>query len=481
MKGKCKIEIFDKNGLLKKKVEKDNIITNALDEIINPPFPNYFECNNSIKILPHRTYSPIATNLLGGILLFNSHRTEDVTHIMPDSDFNSYIGSAGSSFTGVTNKVKGSLNVNESGVIENGYKYVWDFGTTVPEFTFNSLSLTSTNGGNVGLDFDLDNDTGTKGEIIGKYNQKLDGTSNNPMAIADNSSFSNLYMSSVSKNGRLVYMSDDFKVAIFGTVANNTYTLTKYNFIDSIRINDDFDANSNDISSYPNWEKELIYTITPTSATLNTDLTQLFWEDNYIVSVASSWNSTTKILIIHFVKIDVDTMTIVEEKSMQFNTLTTFGGFNSYILCDNKLFINDSSNKIVYIINLDTEEIEDTMSYTQRNSSYALYLVKFTNDLIGLYQGSTSSMYIYFFDLINSKMYVNKLSGKSTSNWNSHSFRNVKRLGNSPIFTSVSSKSDSDAINFNIFECFLASILNVEEIHKGADETLKITYTITNS
>lgn len=474
MKGKVKIELFDKDGLLKEKIEKENLITDGIDSIINVPFEDFFECYNSTKINTHRIYSPIVNNLVGGVFLFNSHRTADKTHILPTAeDLSSYVGSAGGTFTGTTSKIKGNLNLNESGEVENGYKYVWDFVTG--SFNLASLSLTSRNGGNMGLDFDLDNDTSI-GEIFGKYGVALNGNSNNSVSVGDSSRYTNIPKIKASTDGKVCYVSDDFKTMVLGTYSNNTYTLTKYNFVDSMRVNDNFNTTTESIADYSNWEKELIYTITPTNASLLSSFDTIYWEDNYIYSVNLVKNGTT--LTVNYVKIDVTTMTIAEEKVFDI-TFDTYGSSNCYVICNNKLLLNDNSLNKLYIINLDTNSLESTLSYETRDS-YALFIVKFSNDLIGLIRGYRSN-YIYLVDISTLQMTKNKISSLNTTSIDNFSLKCLKRLGNSPVFVSKSSTSTYDYFNVNIFECFFASIFNLDTtISKADTDTLKITYVITN-
>jgi hypothetical protein len=479
MKGKVKIELFDSNGLLKKKIEKDNMITNAIDSIINPPFPDYFEIYKSSKINHHRIYSPIYKNLIGGIFLFNSERTENVNHILPMAeDFNSYVGSAGGNYTGTTEKVKGSLNLNESQELETGYKYVWDFGTG-KSFSLSSLSLTSRNSGNIGLDVDFTNDT-SKGEIFGQYGTSLTGTSNNPSAVQYTQMLSNIPQISLKENGTLCFISDDFKTVVFGTHSNNSYNLTKYNFRDNMSLKDDFNTSSYNIDDYTNWEKDLVYTITPTTTLLSTSLEYTYFEDNFLYSVNNVYSSTDKLLTINFTKINIDTMTISEEKVFNIS-LDTYSNTNSYVVCGNKLLINDGKLDRITIINLTTEELEDIITYTTLDTSYDCYIMKFTDTLIGINRGYQTN-YVYLLDLTTQKKFLNKMTLSSTGTKYTN-FINMKRLGLSPIFVNrsiVSGNPEYNCINFNLFEGFFASIINFDTIHKSETDTLKITYTITN-
>jgi len=483
MKGHCKIEVF-KDNKLQKIIEKDNQITDAINQVLNSPFYNYFECNNTTKINPLTTYSPIYTNLIGGLFMFNSIRDENPNRdtMVTPQDLNSYIGSCGGPFTGTTDKIKGSLNQNESGVVfdsnnkANGYRYVWDFGTG-KSFNFRSLSLTSLNAANAGLSWDNVNDTTTKGEVFGKYNQKLDGNANS-LSVRNSNNLTNV-PNIASSEGDICYISDDFKILIVGTLANNSYTLTKYNFRDSIKLTDNFGATTGVMSDYQNWEKDLIYSITPTSAIL-VATHRIIWEGDYIYSISPSWNNTTKILTINYVKINANTMEIELEHIFTIDSLTQFSASNfTYVICGNKLLLNDGDYDKLYIINLDTYTLENTMSYTTLNSN-VMNIIKFNNDIVALMMTGSASSYMYMIDLVNMKMYLQKLSGTNFSNIDGIHQKCLKRIGNSPIFVGKSSDG-VDYLNVNLFEGFIASILNLDEdIAKAEDETLKITYTITN-
>lgn len=480
MKGQVKIQLFDKDGNLKEEVNKSNLITSAIESILNPPFEDFFECYNDIRINTNKKYCPISKNLLGGIFLFNSVRTQTEDHILPTAeDFLSYIGSAGGTFTGTTSKIKGSLNLNETGAVENGYKYVWDFGTG-SAFRLESLSLTSLPAGNVGMDFDFENDTST-GEIFGKYGVKLDGSNNNTIAVGANNNFLNNIRTSIDTDGFLCYVSNDFKEMVLGKYENNTYVLTKYIFRDRININDDFNVSSYEMTNYSNWEKDYIYTVAPSVASLQSNLDLIFWDDIYIYSVNPVYNSNNKSLTINIVKIDADSMVLSEQKQIVLDWETSIA-MNSYILCDggDRLLINDKTNKKVYVINTLYNRVDNTISYETKDNSYELYLCKFTDDLIGLYRGYRSN-YMYLIDLQTMSKTLTKLSSVSDTNLDYYGIKSMRRLGNSPIFVSKSSSSKNDYLNLNLFEGFFASIFNLDvAINKTETDTLKISYTITN-
>lgn len=119
-------------------VHKDeNMITNALDKIINIEMAMNHAPNNRIL--------PIATNLLGGIMLFDGDLQEDADNIHFPS--NVHIVGYASTDTNTTDKYRGSYNSIESGKTATGFVSVWDFGTTQANGTIKSVARTHRHGG----------------------------------------------------------------------------------------------------------------------------------------------------------------------------------------------------------------------------------------------------------------------------------------------------------------------------------------------
>jgi len=117
--------------------EDDNLITKAIDKIIN--------IEMSMNHAPNNRVLPIATNALGGIMLFDGELTESEDNI----HFPSEAHLVGYANTGVntSDTKRGSWNSVESGKIENGYVSVWDFGTTQANGTIRAVARTHNHGG----------------------------------------------------------------------------------------------------------------------------------------------------------------------------------------------------------------------------------------------------------------------------------------------------------------------------------------------
>ena len=136
LKGHSKIELFDAKSRKRVHVqEKDNMVTNALSKV--------YSCGiDGFSYLPF----PMVGNTLGGILLFPNTLTEDANNIYAPST-NYPVGYASNDVNSGANIYRGSMNQTESGVIDNGYKFVWDFSTSQANGTISALSLTHKNGG----------------------------------------------------------------------------------------------------------------------------------------------------------------------------------------------------------------------------------------------------------------------------------------------------------------------------------------------
>lgn len=487
MKGQVKIQLLDKNGNIKKEIDGNNTITTAVSQILNPPFPNFFECytQSSYKTNPLQYYTPIAGNSVGGIMLFNQDRDTSENHIMPNSDdFSKYIGSAGGSFSGTSSKIKGTLNANESEKLENGYKFVWDFGTG-STFSLKSLSLTSRDGGNSGLDFDLDNDTTTP-ECYKIYGGAyLNSSSDDKIGFGmTNGNLTNVNFIKISDYGDLVYISKDFKTMVLGKLENNSYILTKFTFKDTIGLNDNLRGNNTTstdfLTNFNNWKKGYIYNITPTNSSLDS-INKIFFDENYIYSCKTTYSGSN--LTLNYVKININDFTIAQEKVFTISGPYSFGSTNKhYTIHNNKICLVDNNNNVVYIINPETETLEKTINFTRRRRDYNLYPCKISDDILMLLESTSSSNYAILIDINNSIVFYCKLGGNTSNTITQPGFSNFIQIGNSPIFVNKSHQSTSYSyLNVNLFTLYFASNFNLSEaIEKTENDVLKIIYTLTN-
>ncbi|MGN0270525.1 MAG: hypothetical protein ACI4CX_07515 [Candidatus Weimeria sp.] len=134
IKGHTKIELFDAaTGNKEFQYEKDNLVTNAVQELI--------AFNTMIGRGLNDNVFPISTNALGGIMLFDSALDEDVKNVNFPS--NAKLVGYAARDTNSSDTMRGSLNAVESHETANGYVSVWDFGTSQANGVIKSIALTS--------------------------------------------------------------------------------------------------------------------------------------------------------------------------------------------------------------------------------------------------------------------------------------------------------------------------------------------------
>ena len=137
LKGHTKIILTDVKTGKQEIHEDDNLVTNALNKIIN--------IEMAMNHAPNTRILPIATNALGGIMLFDGELTEDEDNIHFPVEAH-LVGYANTSMN-TSDKYRGSWNSQESGKTENGYVAVWDFGTNQANGEIKAVARTSVTGG----------------------------------------------------------------------------------------------------------------------------------------------------------------------------------------------------------------------------------------------------------------------------------------------------------------------------------------------
>ena len=140
MTGITEIELTDvKTGEKECYVEK-NMVTNAVADLLKGVPPFYLPTEISTN------FFPLWQKAMGGVVLFDSTLEENA-----DKYFEPYnvkkVGYASNGASNLTDPKRGSRNVLESEVLENGVKMVWDFTTAQANGTIKSVCLTSSKGG----------------------------------------------------------------------------------------------------------------------------------------------------------------------------------------------------------------------------------------------------------------------------------------------------------------------------------------------
>lgn len=137
MKGRTTIILTDVATGRQEVHEDCNLITNAIDKIINMEM--------AMNRAPNNYLLPIASRALGGIMLFDAELTEDAdnVHFPTEAHLVGYADQA----VNTADKFRGSFNALESGKTPTGFVSVWDFGTTQANGTIKAVARTSHVGG----------------------------------------------------------------------------------------------------------------------------------------------------------------------------------------------------------------------------------------------------------------------------------------------------------------------------------------------
>ena len=151
LKGTAVIELTDVNTSKVETYVEENMVTNAINNILglNPMAIFYCEEDYSTGLVWTDNLLPICPNMIGGILLFQKALGENADNIYAKSD-NLPVAYASNNVNSTANTARGSLNLTESKVLDNGYKFVWEFTASQGNGTIAALALTSALGGQNG-------------------------------------------------------------------------------------------------------------------------------------------------------------------------------------------------------------------------------------------------------------------------------------------------------------------------------------------
>lgn len=497
MKGKCKIQVIRDNKVINE-IEQENLITNAISNLINPNYPDFFCTGNNTSFNPLSLYTPIALNSIGGIMLFNETRTATSTHIYPNKeDMKSYLGSAGNNaFTSTSSKFKGGLNELESKALDNGYKFVWDFKPKNEEYVIKSLSLTSAAGGQSGLDADVTNDKSLLGSNFNYYG----GTVNKKGQNANSEGKGDL-TNVMATSKYILYYSDDYKTLILGELSTDkkVLTLKRYTYSTGININNQY-ALKEDKDVCNNWELQDVHYINAPFDTIPAEeegkedtiieydfqpnLQRFFWDDTSIYSINFTKSGTN---------LNIDAIIIsLNDFSTTYGKYTIEIGeaFNIDTISINKNYSNfyifvSSLNKL-YKLDLHFSVVDSKVIPYNWNNANGVYTdIIFINDLIYLITkyGNNSLGYARLVDLEDEKYFdlphcmtstnvrIGLTYAKETS------FNNLLYTYHIPY--GVNNHYNNIFLGF--FNFYFASILNLSSaISVGANDWVKIEYTITN-
>lgn len=145
LKGHTKIELTNVHTGEREVVEKHNLITNNLSNIVN----YYLKHKGTLTGISNEFY-PLYDKFMGGIILFNEVLEENADKILlPSTGADSITGYASNVVSAGNDIKKGSRNLTESTLLDNGFKYIWDFGTSQANGVISAISLCNNGAGDV--------------------------------------------------------------------------------------------------------------------------------------------------------------------------------------------------------------------------------------------------------------------------------------------------------------------------------------------
>jgi len=152
LKGTAVIELTDVNTSEVETYVEENMVTNAVNNILglNPMAVFYCEAEYNTGLVWTGNLLPICPNMIGGILLFSKALEENADNIYVQSD-NLPVAYASNNVNSTANTARGSMNLTESKKLDNGYKFVWEFTASQGNGTIAAIGLTSALGGQNGF------------------------------------------------------------------------------------------------------------------------------------------------------------------------------------------------------------------------------------------------------------------------------------------------------------------------------------------
>lgn len=176
--GNTLIQLFDaKTGKETDRIEKHNILTLGADSVVNGcPYGFDRRTWEITNFTPGTNWNNIFSKLFGGLIVFPNNLTEDAAEFIPSMDASDWpVAYASMDGQDTSDAKTGTYNGIESGPITNGFRYVYDFGTSQGNGAWRCLSLTSSKAGYsfFGSDNWLDSyakrvpTSGTKDYVIG--------------------------------------------------------------------------------------------------------------------------------------------------------------------------------------------------------------------------------------------------------------------------------------------------------------------------
>lgn len=144
LKGRTRITLTNVHTGKKEVVESDNMVSNAVADILSNNFCGLANFTNG-NVMPF-------WNLFGGLMLFRDTITESASNYnIPSDDVNPMIGHAGQTPHATASIYRGNPNGGETIFTDNSVKFVWDFFTNQGNGQISCCSLVPKTLGDMGI------------------------------------------------------------------------------------------------------------------------------------------------------------------------------------------------------------------------------------------------------------------------------------------------------------------------------------------
>lgn len=530
LKGHTVIELTDVNTGEKEIHEDDNMITNAIKQLLGYNGHVGISTRQSLSTGITSKYSELL-RLTGGLFLFDTELEENVDKYYPPAGvrlvgFGSGIGYAGN------NLQAGSYNQQESGPTENGYRHVWDFNTNQANGQIACACLTTRSGGKittggdeyysdyayqVGVNADTKDEINFRAAQQTYYGTRLTGTDSNSEYLTANSVLyvdgrKNRYIRALTDYWLYNYYTsstgdvDKFKKSIF---YNKGIDLGIYRY--SVNDFSIFDSryNGNSDETYEDGLIETVHVEMPselksliTDDMINNEYKRFkvctSCDENFIyimITLPTDFDNANYLSAnknVYVWKIDVNTF----ESSMVKVTNTTgepiwfyISGqasitLNSFILDNYFICVGNTSNKM-YIIELSdntrvkvVKKFDDTDFIYTSDSAKNMFLPYAQNGKL-IFARLSSESFLYVLDPVLGTIQYRNIKPKEV--FSSNRLQRCFKLYGTPFLVFDDWSYSSVATLFAAVDLSLLITINnlTSPVTKTASQTMKVTYTLT--
>jgi hypothetical protein len=409
-------------------------VTYALDKV----FPVFTSTG-----VRNTNFFPIATNALGGIMLFNDPLTESVSNVR--FPHNKIIGMAGQTQNS-DNAFLGSFNSLESMPITDGFRTVWDFSTAQANGTISSVARTHKNIANGICD--------------------LCASSEVNCDINDSGNF--LYIDAYTQEAYY----------LVGTSIYKAYTPTNgipvgFNFGREWKIED-----TGEVLEEPDIFRSS-----------RGQYTKFYWGfDGYVYTYELVQENSKWKLTWHRMKCSDKSFTVqknyaiftLDNKPADFNA---YGYTGQFLVVDGYAYIfafGDGSTSgdytRIYKLNMSNTSDITEIPLAEDERSYS-YMRQLASGVIHLSNTSTHEAMLIYPNLNNSKVKGLPMSSVESRGF----FAPTSVTADSILYVGKQLNGGFGAGNNYVCAGYLGTIANISSVTKTASQSMKITYTLTNS